>query len=406
VKSTFHAISNVLEGRVKGDYTIDRSFMKNVTKNNGITIVEVLVIIVIIGILIALLLPATETAREAARRAACINNLKQLGLAFHNYHDANKRLPPSATLVGEEGHYRAGFVSFLVYLLPMMEYGSMYDGLNTATSLNNPHNNGPDTDPLLPLIDTDHLVQYMRDTLIPELACPSNPNKLYIDPSASQPGSKIALTNYKAVGATCMESLALCLDSTSKPPYGDAKDHPDGVLFPGKQIRLKDVTDGTSRTIMVVETIDDKGSTSDPSSVGSAWIAGACATLVGVPLKNTYPSNTVVTFDAPDKDMPFYRPTGFNGKFDKNASPTIKALRTYLAYDFSPGAGKDVYPDPATTTIVGNRPTYGPSSGHPGVVNHLYVDGSVHSLKTDIDYAFYFFCITRNNGDVVGDRTE
>ena len=246
--------------------------------------------------------------------------------------------------------------------------------------------------------------------LIPELACPSNPNKLFVDPPSSvSKAGKIALTNYKAVGATCMESLALCLDSTSTPPYGSRQGPSRRHLIPkliDKGIRYRDVTDGTSRTIMVVETMDDKGSTSDPSSVGSAWIAGACATLVGVPLKNTYPNNTVVTFDAPDKDMPFYRPTGFNGKFDKNASAAIKALRTYLAYDFSPRTGKDVYPDPATTTIVGNRPTYGPSSGHPGVVNHLYVDGSVQSLTKDIDYAFYFFSITKNNGDVVGERTE
>jgi hypothetical protein len=166
---------------------------------------------------------------------------------------------------------------------------------------------------------------------------------LYVDPPLSDKAGKIALTNYKAVGATCMESLALCLDSTSTPPYGSAKDHPDGTLFPqfrDKGIRYRDVTDGTSRTIMVVETIDDKGSSSDPSSVGSAWIAGACVTLVGVPLKNTYPNNTVVAFDAPDKDMPFYRPTGFNGKFDKNASAAIKALRTYLAYDFPPAPAR------------------------------------------------------------------
>ncbi len=377
--------------------------MKNFTRNAGITLVEVLVIIVIIGILIAVLVPKIQAAREGARRAACINNLKQLGLAFHNYHDANKRLPPSATLVGKDGHYRAGGFSFLYRLLPIMEYGEFNEFDSSLKRFG-----APDADPLLPLVDTNVLELNARDTLIPELDCPSNPNKSYVDPSAF-PGCKFALTNYKAVGATCMESLALCLDSTSTPPYGSSKDHPDGTLFPQfrrKGISLDDVADGTSRTIMVVETIDDKGSSSDPSSVGSAWIAGACATLVGVPLKNTYPNNTVVGFDAPDKDMPFYRPTGFNGKFDKNASATIKALRTYLAYDFSPRTGKDVYPDPATTTVVGNRPTYGPSSGHPGVVNHLYVDGSVHSLRRDIDYAFYFFCITRNNGDVVGDRIE
>jgi competence protein ComGC len=399
-----------MEGHIKGDYIIDRSFMRNFTRKNGITIVEVLVIIVIIGVLIALLLPAVESSREATRRATCINNLKQLGLAFHNYHDANKKLPPSATLVGKDGHYRAGGFSLFVKMLPLMDIEEFkkYDGLNTLLFLRHPRYRPADADPLLPLVDTDQSVQELRDKLIPELACPSNPNKLFVDqPSSDSRAGKIALTNYKAVGATCMESLALCLDSTSTPPYGDAKDHPDGTLFPGKGIRYADVADGKSRTIMVAETIDDKGSTSDPSSIGSAWIAGACATLVGLPLKNTYPNNTIVSFDAPDKSMPFYRPTGFNGKFDENASTTIQALRTYLAYNFYPGVDKDSYPDPDTTTIVGNRPTYGPSAGHPSIVNHLYVDGSVQSLRKDIDYAFYFFCITKKNGDTIGDdKTE
>ncbi len=118
VESPFHTTSKVLEGRIKGDNTTDRSFMKNSTRNSGITLVEVLVIIVIIGILIALLVPKIQASRKTARREACINNLKQLGLAFHNYHDANKRLPPSAALVRKDGHYRAGGVSFLSNCFP------------------------------------------------------------------------------------------------------------------------------------------------------------------------------------------------------------------------------------------------------------------------------------------------
>ena len=307
-------------------------YMKNILRKNGLTLIEVLVIIVVIGLLIAFCLPAVETAREAARRAACVNNMKQIGLACHNYHDANKRLPGSARLIGKNEPYSAGGWSVFVHLLPMMEYGSIYDGTFAHCSLKVPD---VMTNPLFPLIGTDTDITNCRDTIIPELTCPSNPNKLQINPSATAAGEKIALTNYKAIGATCMESLALCTDSSLQPPYGKLEDHPDGVIFPGTGIRLKDVKDGTSHTVMMGETMDDGGDVSDPSSIGSAWIAGACATLVGLPLKNRFGKGESISIDPPNEEYPFYRPKGFNGKFDEEASPEIQALRTYLAYNWT-----------------------------------------------------------------------
>ena len=102
-------------------------------RGRGFTLVELLVVIAIIGILIALLLPAIQAAREAARRATCVNNLKQLGLAFHNFHDAIRRLPPSCGVTKDA----AGQItdedgwSFLVYLLPYMEGNALYETLYT-----------------------------------------------------------------------------------------------------------------------------------------------------------------------------------------------------------------------------------------------------------------------------------
>jgi len=407
--------------------------MRRYSSKRGFTLVELLVVIAIIGILIALLLPAIQAAREAARRAACVNNLKQLGLAFHNYHDANKKLPPSARLCSATGStpYTVGGWSFLVRLLPMMEYGSMYDGLpfsdpTVATTQLYPLLNAVSST----ITSTNSAalpnMQNARDTSIQEFVCPSNPNKLYLNPTASttSPGTKVALTNYKAMGATNMRSLSYCLSNGSTTSvYGGiavvASQHPDGAVFPGNGSRLADFVDGTAHTIMALETIDDSGTATVPTSVSSAWISGACATLVGLPYQNG--TTVTITYSSMDANYPFTRPgpssttTGFNGQFNELAGTAIQGYKTYLQYDFAV-TNKGKYPDPngdVTGSTLGifnlvttAECTFGPSAGHPSVVNHLFVDGAVRSLKKEIDFALYFFAITRNNGDPVGPITE
>jgi prepilin-type N-terminal cleavage/methylation domain-containing protein len=93
---------------------------RTVVVRAGFTLVELLVVIAIIGILIALLLPAVQAAREAARRMQCSNNLKQLGLAVHNFHDSRNGLPPASSGVSQAG-------SFFLFILPYIEKGSMYE---------------------------------------------------------------------------------------------------------------------------------------------------------------------------------------------------------------------------------------------------------------------------------------
>ncbi len=101
-------------------------------RHSGFTLVELLVVIAIIGILVALLLPAVQSAREAARRTQCINNLKQVGLALHNFHSAHKKLPPS--------RYLDDYPSWLVLIMPFVEGGPEYDTWNLDVSYYHPDN--------------------------------------------------------------------------------------------------------------------------------------------------------------------------------------------------------------------------------------------------------------------------
>ena len=95
----------------------------------GFTLVELLVVIAIIGILIALLLPAVQAAREAARRAQCTNNLKQFGLAVHNYHDTYGSFPMGWMIDTSHSGNPSGW-GWQVYLMPFMEQGTLFDAMD------------------------------------------------------------------------------------------------------------------------------------------------------------------------------------------------------------------------------------------------------------------------------------
>lgn len=111
---------------------------RNAPRKRGFTLVELLVVIAIIGVLIALLLPAVQQAREAARRMQCTNNLKQIGIAMHNFHDTyNKIVPMSHEDYGDENAH--GNWGWAVDLMPFLELNNTYDALNP--SYGNPQNN-------------------------------------------------------------------------------------------------------------------------------------------------------------------------------------------------------------------------------------------------------------------------
>jgi len=188
-------------------------------RRRAFTLTELLVVIAIIGVLIALLLPAVQKVREAANRMKCANNLKQLGLALHGYHDAKGSFPPG--VVADSSVLENGKHSGLVFLLPFLEQQPLYQQYNLALPWNDPANLA------------------VAQVRVPVFLCPSGTNDVPED--GGFPG---APTHY-----------AFCKGAT-------AYLNTDGMLRPGSGLfdvnskrRIADVLDGTSQTFAMGEAV-------------------------------------------------------------------------------------------------------------------------------------------------------
>ena len=204
-----------------------RQVSQNQRFEGGFTLVELLVVIAIIGILVALLLPAVQAAREAARRTECINKLKQIGLAFHNYHDAHNAFPFGGQVTGSGASQKPGFYADL---LPYFEEANIMDQMDMDQSI-------------FDAVNENVIANLALDLL----TCPSDepvfdrysPNKSYV------------ASNYTAVTGTGRlgqqdprGSLAGCGWFAT-----------DGFLVPDKTRKFKHITDGTAQTFAVGERI-------------------------------------------------------------------------------------------------------------------------------------------------------
>src|SRR5579859_7854071 len=109
---------------VSGSFSKEALMFRNLLKRKGFTLIELLVVIAIIAVLVALLLPAVQQAREAARRSQCKNNLKQFGLALHNYHDAYKMFPPGGDA---QSWGNSNWLNWQAKILPFIDQGPLYN---------------------------------------------------------------------------------------------------------------------------------------------------------------------------------------------------------------------------------------------------------------------------------------
>ncbi|QDS86927.1 putative major pilin subunit [Rosistilla ulvae] len=205
------------------------------SQRRGFTLVELLVVIAIIGILVGLLLPAVQAAREAARRMSCTNNLKQIGLALHNYHDTYQKLPPGLIdHSSSQSSAKAGW-GWSVFILPAIEQSPLFDALEVNTKSLDEHRGST----------TETVTTVQTTTPLSVFECPSDPG-----PSINTKRGGHAKTNYVGVFGSGFST------SSAGGGYHDsnAKSSQFNGLFAGNsKVRFRDILDGLSNTFAVGE---------------------------------------------------------------------------------------------------------------------------------------------------------
>ncbi|WP_197169410.1 DUF1559 domain-containing protein [Novipirellula galeiformis] len=228
----------------------------------GFTLVELLVVIAIIGVLVGLLLPAVQAAREAARRMSCSNNMKQLGLALHNYHDTHQKFPPSVSASGSmasgtavPGPLKARNHRGWTMLLPFIEQAALYEAFDfslaaSGCTYSSPANSNSISGPEPGAAgNANHIVV---STVVPAFLCPSDPNPTNTTSThaayriSSATTLQGAYTNYDFSSARVLASSDV---------WSGTAQSTRRMFGMDSQSKMRDVLDGTSNSIAIAETI-------------------------------------------------------------------------------------------------------------------------------------------------------
>jgi prepilin-type N-terminal cleavage/methylation domain-containing protein len=207
----------------------------------GFTLVELLVVIAIIGVLVAQLLPAVQAARDAARRTQCANNLRQIGLAVHNFHDAHAKVPP--------GRWVDDWPTWLALILPFVEGSSEYELWDTELPYYAPQN------------------QRARESIVPIFFCPSRRSGILTEGRDMDDPGQTHTPGAPADYAGCAGNNIRPRSSESPDPYYwqddangmiittwvDPSQHAGGRIMWDSKISFKSVADGLSRTLLAGE---------------------------------------------------------------------------------------------------------------------------------------------------------
>lgn len=304
----------------------------------GFTLVELLVVIAIIGILVGLLLPAVQAAREAARRMQCSNNLKQIGLALHNYAGAYKRFPMANVVIQRPGEttLRSDGWTWHARILPYLEQTALYERVSNVigTDIGNQ--------------DSAQQILAGRTTRLSFFQCPTHPDGV-INPSKNG----YQLSNYNGVTGT------VCFNDDQLDQFSDVGYNANGIFYMNSRTSFGDIPDGTSNTFMVAEVQDE---------------------LRGAPNSNRMPGSD--------------RRYCFSGNSDDNPPTDISEYLVGMESNDPINANiRDA------SGFYNNTGEYA-GSYHTGGAQFVMSDGSVHFVSQNINMPAYQALATRIGGEV------
>jgi prepilin-type N-terminal cleavage/methylation domain-containing protein len=311
------------------------------SRRRGFTLIELLVVIAIIAVLIGLLVPAVQKVRDAAARIQCANNLKQLGLALHNYHDNFQAFPTSVRPAGVTPLPR---VSWTIPTLPYIEQDNVQRRYDPASNWDSSTN--------LPL--TSQPIKIFQ--------CPAAPNAARLDGDPqTNTWNTVAVTDYAAATGVAAYATTVNTSGAVQP----------GIMQKNTSVRIADVTDGLSNTLLVVE------------SAGRPQIYRRGAAYGSAPAQKVNGGG----WARPASDLTFQTSTP-----DGSSYPGRCAVNCTNGFD---------YPT-YNTAPFGTEGTSEPYSFHSGVVNALLGDGSVRTISAGISVTTFAALVTRNGGEVIG----
>ncbi len=347
---------------------------------SGFTLIELLVVIAIIAVLIALLLPAVQAAREAARRIQCVNNLRQIGLAFHNYESAASVFPPGRinTYVAGNGHCWGAYSQ----LMPQLELQNVFNAMNFSM------NPDPDYTSTSAAANMTAAV-----TVLNTLYCPSDPGPQMVQVG----GGMYAGHNY-------LLNVGSGYSVVRNPPAPMTA--PNGILFENSAVTLAVITDGSSNTVAIAETIR--------SSAGAPTGFSGPAVFAREPLggfvitgNNSAGNGPPITSDADYQNRcltnnpPGFQPTrgikwlyGAPGHsmYNHRRPPNDKG---YDCRGGLPHSDKSLADWQNLSLNITAR------SKHPGGANAVFCDGHVQFVKDSVAVNVWQALGSRNGGEVI-----